>query len=92
MFKVLILLCSVQLAPQDCQRDNAVDVISGPDATNEITCAFIGQAYIADTAIGTGIRRDQYVKVQCIRPRMQDVVETSPEAGKLSELDYDDER
>ena len=67
MFKVLILVCSVQFAPQDCQKDNAIDVIWGPDATNEMTCAFTGQAYIADTAVGTGVGRDEYVKVQCIR-------------------------
>lgn len=67
MFKVLILVCSVQISPQDCQTDNAVDVIQGPDASNEITCAFTGQAYIAETALGTGLGRDHYVKVTCIR-------------------------
>jgi len=31
-------------APQDCGRDNAVDVIVGPAAANELACGFSGQA------------------------------------------------
>jgi hypothetical protein len=92
MFKVLILVCSAHLAPQDCQTDNAGDVIWGPDATNAITCAFTGQAYIADTAVAAGIGRDQYVKVQCIRPPTKETVETDPDAAKVSRLDRHEDR
>jgi len=86
MFKVLILICSAQLAPQDCQKDNAVDVIWGPDATNEITCAFTGQAYVADTAIGSGIGRDQYLKVQCVRPQKEETADINSQPTHVSGL------
>ena len=66
MFKVMILVCSINLSPADCQMDNAIDVINGPDAQNEMMCGFYGQAYVADTAL-TGQRSDEYVKVKCTR-------------------------
>jgi hypothetical protein len=66
MFSVLILVCSIDLSPADCQRETALDVINGPDAPNEMMCGFYGQAYIADTAIA-GYRDDEYVKVKCTR-------------------------
>ena len=61
MFKVLILVCSINLSPPDCQMDNAIDVINGPEAQNEMMCGFF-----ADTAL-TGQRDDEYVKVKCTR-------------------------
>ena len=66
MFKVLILVCSINLSPSDCQLDNAIDVINGPSAQNEMMCGFYGQAYVADTSL-TGRRNDEYVKVKCTR-------------------------
>jgi hypothetical protein len=66
MFKVLILVCSINLSPSDCQLDNAIDVINGPAAQNEMMCGFYGQAYVADTSL-TGQRNDEYVKVKCTR-------------------------
>ena len=66
MFKVLILLCSINTSPRDCQMDNAIDVINGPEAQNEMMCGFYGQAYVADTALASQ-RQDQYVKVKCTR-------------------------
>jgi hypothetical protein len=65
LFKVLILVCPMGLAPQDCERDNAIDVIVGPQATNEITCGFSGQAYLAGTALAPS--DGNYVKIQCKR-------------------------
>lgn len=92
MFKVLILVCAAQVAPQDCQMDNAADVIWGPDAANEMTCAHDGQAYIADTAIAAGIGQDHYVKVQCVRPQAKAVVTTDDEAGTGTRPDRHVER
>jgi hypothetical protein len=66
MFKVLILVCSITLAPQDCKTDSAVAVIDGPDAPNELMCGLNGQAYIATTAIAEK-RDDEYFKVRCSR-------------------------
>jgi hypothetical protein len=65
MFKVLILVCSMGVAPQDCERDNAVDVIVGPAAANELACGFSGQAYLAGTALAPA--DGNYVKIQCTR-------------------------
>ena len=66
MFKVLILVCSVALSPDECQADTAVAVIDGPEAPNEVMCGLNGQAYLANTALAER-REDEYVKVTCSR-------------------------
>jgi hypothetical protein len=65
MFKVLILICSVNVSPQDCQPQTAADVITGPIVSSELSCGLSGQAYVADTAIRPTGR--EYLKVQCSR-------------------------
>jgi hypothetical protein len=67
MFKILILICSVNLAPAECQVNTALDVIDGPEASSEVLCGMHGQAYIADTALGVRPHEDEYVKVRCTR-------------------------
>jgi hypothetical protein len=84
MFKVLILVCSAQLAHQDCGTGNATDVIWGPDAASEITCALSGQAYVAETAIANGIGDNRYLKVVCIR---QTEMPMDPAGRARSEVD-----
>ena len=69
MFKVLILVCAMNLAPQDCERSNAIDVIVGPTASNELTCGFSAQAYIAGTALAP--TDGNYLKIQCMRPSVE---------------------
>ncbi|MPZ12206.1 MAG: hypothetical protein GEU89_18645 [Kiloniellaceae bacterium] len=66
MFKILILVCSAALAPEECQINNASAVIQGPDAQNEVMCGLNGQAYLATTAIAEK-REDEYLKVRCAR-------------------------
>jgi hypothetical protein len=66
MFQVLILICSIGLAPGDCQIGTALDVVRGPPAPNALQCGLHGQAYIAPTALaprGPG----EYVKIICLR-------------------------
>ena len=65
MFKVLILLCSINMPQPDCRRDNAVDVIVGPDSTSSATCLFNGMAYAANA--GFAPRPDEYLKTVCVR-------------------------
>ena len=65
LFKVLILVCSVHQSPADCQPANAVDVISGPDEPNEISCARDGQAYVAPTPLV--VVGETYPKILCLR-------------------------
>ena len=67
MFKILILICSVSLSPSECQTDNALDVIQGPDAASAEMCSLHGQAYVAETALADRRRDDEYVKVRCTR-------------------------
>lgn len=67
MFQVLILICSMSLAPADCQRNSAVDVIQGPQADNVAMCGLHGQAYLAEIALGARHRDDEYVKISCTR-------------------------
>lgn len=66
MFKVLILVCSTALAPSECQINNAISVINGPEAADARLCGFNGQAYLAGTAL-VARHEDEYVKVKCSR-------------------------
>jgi hypothetical protein len=68
MFQVLVLICSLDLAPSQCQGDTALDVIRGPVVANEIMCGLHGQAYIAPTAIPNRGAKE-YVKIACLRSR-----------------------
>jgi hypothetical protein len=65
MFKMLILICSMNLAPSDCQVNTAISVINGPDAPDPEMCGFAGQAYIAQTALGEQRHDNEYLKVKC---------------------------
>jgi hypothetical protein len=67
MFQVVILLCSVGLSPAACDEVTATSVIAAPPAVTQIECMVSGQQYVADTALGDGLARDQYVKVRCTR-------------------------
>lgn len=67
MFKILVLVCSIAIPRQDCQWDNALDVISGPEVQNELMCGFHGQAFVAELATNSGKRDDEYLKINCIR-------------------------
>ena len=45
-FVIYILLCAASTAPGDCDTRNAIDVVLGPEANNEIMCGleFAGDA------------------------------------------------
>lgn len=65
MIAVLIFVCSITVAPADCNRATAIDVIAGPEAANEIQCGLHSQAFYAETALGIG--PGEYLKVTCTR-------------------------
>lgn len=67
MFRIVILICSIQLSPADCQINSATDVINGPEAYDSVECGLYGQAYVAETALGERRRDDEYLKVSCLR-------------------------
>jgi len=51
MFKLLMLVCSVQLASPACAAGDALDVISSPDSSHRIACASPSRARSADLAL-----------------------------------------
>ena len=65
MFKVLILVCSMNLAPQDCEMKNAIHVIAGPRVSSELSCRRSAQTLIFRTAVAP--TDAEYVKIQCKR-------------------------
>lgn len=67
MFRIVILVCSMQLAPADCQINSAIDVINGPEAYDAVSCGLYGQTYLAETALGENHRPDEYLKLSCQR-------------------------
>jgi len=64
MLQIVILICSTGLLPADCQKDTALDVVVGPQASNPMMCGMQGQAYVARTAI-VGRSPNEYVKIKC---------------------------
>jgi hypothetical protein len=64
MLRILILICSTEVSPQDCQRETALDIISGPQVASIMTCGVQGQALAASTA-AIGRRPDEYMKIRC---------------------------
>ena len=67
MFQILILVCSVGVAPADCQPETAIDIINGPSVASEVTCGLHGQAYIAQTSLRPRAA-NEYVKIKCLHP------------------------
>jgi hypothetical protein len=67
MFSVLLFVCAVTVLPQDCDRETALDVLAGPVAANEIACGLYAQAFYAETAMGRGMRDDEYLMWRCTR-------------------------
>lgn len=64
MFKMLILVCTANLSPSDCNSGNALDVFRGPAGANVAMCGLQGQAYLAQTSLavrGPG----EYLKITC---------------------------
>jgi hypothetical protein len=66
MFRVLVLICSVNMPPGDCQAYNAVEVIRGPEAANEVACGIEVQFFLAQHPSAL-IRAGEYLKIQCVR-------------------------
>ena len=63
--KPLILICAVGILRHDCSIETATVVVQGPEATNLAQCGFLGQAYLADTALAAYLEEGHYLKVLC---------------------------
>lgn len=66
-FKVILLVCATSVPRGECQIDTAMDIITGPDARNEVTCGMMSQAYVATTTLGRRLTDDEYLKILCRR-------------------------
>src|SRR5262245_44604848 len=66
LIKIVILICSVEMAPQDCQTDSAMVVIAGPTVTTMMACSQDGQAHIARTSL---LDEHTYPKLLCTHAR-----------------------
>jgi hypothetical protein len=64
MLQIMILVCSVNVSPVDCQTETALDIISGPQTASAISCGMQGQALIASTSFARQ-RPGEYVKIKC---------------------------
>jgi len=75
MLTALILVCSIATTPDlaDCSADTARVVMRTPETyVSPVTCAMHGQAYLAETAVGQTLSKDDRVKVICMRPEEAD--------------------
>jgi len=70
MLTALILVCSIATTPDlaECNPATARIVMRTPEAyTSPVTCAMHGQAYLAETAVGRMLHKDDRVKVVCLQ-------------------------
>ena len=67
MLHIIILICSASLAPQDCSRHTALDMISAPNVATVFSCGMEAQALVANTA-AIGRNAGEYMKIICERP------------------------
>lgn len=65
MMKTLVLICALGVPRADCSVDTAMSVVQGPDAGHLAQCGFLGQAYIASTAIANYLDGEHYMKILC---------------------------
>lgn len=65
MMKTMILICALGMARADCTPDTSVAVMQGPDAGGLAQCGFLGQAYLADTAMANYLDGEHYMKILC---------------------------
>ena len=60
------LICAATLAPAECNRDTALDVLVQPSAS-PFACLFGGEAMVAGGAFGRDRSPDTYLKIGCER-------------------------
>lgn len=64
MFKVLILICAVNVDHAACTPDTAVDVVRGPPAHSLAQCVHESQSTLAQTSLAPEAGK-QYMKLVC---------------------------
>ena len=64
MLVVVMLVCTAQVSPMECQRETALEVIVGPHVSTIGECALAGQATFASTSLARMAEGD-YLKIRC---------------------------
>jgi c-di-AMP phosphodiesterase-like protein len=67
MVSVVALLCAAGIAPAECTKDNAIDVIAMSQAPNELLCIQDSMMALASLAIQAA--PNEYWKVVCVSGR-----------------------
>lgn len=65
VMKTLILICTLATLRQDCTIETAAAVVQGPEASGLVQCGFLGQAYLAHTALASYVEDGHYLKILC---------------------------
>jgi hypothetical protein len=65
----IILICSAALPRSECTSDTATDMLQGLKANTPIECLTSSEALIAQSALGPGLGKDQYLKVICVQTK-----------------------
>lgn len=71
MLMVVAYLCAATLQPQECSRQNAIDVVPLGESRSELTCVQDAQATLAQLALRAG--EGAYWVVRCSREGRADV-------------------
>jgi len=64
MIKMMILICSANLSPADCQVETALDIIHGPQVASVFECSMASQVMAAQSSILRNAP-SEYMKVKC---------------------------
>ena len=66
MLSVVVLICSLTIAPQDCTSANAVATLRGGEANTPMSCGTELQAMLGRSAIKPDPEKE-YAKIVCRR-------------------------
>jgi hypothetical protein len=78
----IILICSAMLPKPECTIDSATDMMEGLTANTPIECLMSSEALIAQSALGPGLGKDQYLKVICVQTkRVAEILRLHPQKG-----------
>lgn len=67
MIQALILVCSVGLSAQDCQKDTAIDLFYAPEQQVGLAACFVhGMEYASQSGL---VEAGTYPKIVCVEKR-----------------------
>jgi hypothetical protein len=79
----IILICSAMLPKSECTIDSATDMLEGLAANTPIECLMSSEALIAQSALGPGLGKDQYLKVICVQTtRVAEILHLHPHVSR----------